>query len=73
MLPGVTGAVSGIPISIIIPSRNEASGIAATIASAQSPQTLEILVVDAGRSDDAVEMGSQRTTCAVQTMPKSTA
>jgi rSAM/selenodomain-associated transferase 2 len=45
---------SGASISIIIPSRNEASGIAAAIASARSPQTLEILLADGQSTDDTV-------------------
>ena len=39
-------------ISIIVPTRNEADGIAATLAPLREPQVLEVIVVDGGSHDD---------------------
>lgn len=44
------------PISIIIPTRNEATAIAATLASATSGAVCEILVVDGGSSDETADI-----------------
>ena len=47
------------PISIVIPTRNEALHIAATIASAQTEGVLEILVVDGGSTDKTVDIARE--------------
>lgn len=47
------------PISIIIPTRNEATNIGATIECAKHHNVLEIIVADANSSDNTSEIASQ--------------
>ena len=67
MRRGVSGPEPAI--SIIIPSRNKAAGIAATIASARSPQTLEIIVVDANSHDDTVAIAQRLGATVLESAP----
>lgn len=46
-------------ISVIVPTLDEAEGIAATIASARAPAVREIIVVDGGSSDGTVDVARQ--------------
>jgi len=47
------------PISIIIPTRNEAAALAATVAAASQPSVREILVVDGDSHDGTREVAAQ--------------
>lgn len=51
-------------ISVIIPTHNEAGGIAATLASLREAQLDDILIVDGGSSDDTVKI-AKRLGCTV--------
>jgi rSAM/selenodomain-associated transferase 2 len=42
-------------ISIVVPARNEAGAIAATLAPLREPEVLEVIVVDGGSSDATAE------------------
>ena len=42
-------------ISIVVPTRNEAAAIAATLAPLREPEVLEVIVVDGSSTDETVE------------------
>lgn len=52
-------------ISVIIPALNEAGNLARAIASARSPSTAEIIVVDGGSQDATLEIGAK---CGAKTL-----
>lgn len=51
----MTGAGNGLPVSVIIPARNEAATITATVRSARGAGADEIVVVDGGSRDGTAE------------------
>lgn len=56
-------------ISIIIPALNEAAHLAATIRSAQSTSTCEVLVVDGGSQDATIAIAEAAGVKVIQTEP----
>ncbi|MFN7931436.1 MAG: glycosyltransferase [Blastocatellia bacterium] len=56
-------------ISIIIPALNEAAHLAATICSARSSTTCEVLVVDGGSSDATIAIAEAAGVQVIRTEP----
>jgi hypothetical protein len=56
-------------ISIIIPALNEAAHLAATIQSAQSPTTCEVLVIDGGSCDATIAIAEVAGAQVIRTEP----
>lgn len=52
----MSSEVESLRISVIIPALNEEAGLARAIASAHSPGTAEIIVVDGGSQDSTLEI-----------------
>lgn len=67
--PGKVAAVARVRISIIIPTRNEAGSIGATIDRAKEGPVDEIIVVDGASHDDTVAIARQAGAAVLESPP----